>query len=96
MNACRQGTVSPVCRRLTRLQVSHLSVGVSVVLLCPGLVILLYESKVFLPLALKDQLSAPPVGWQVALQEWWGGGGERRLRLLTWKGGVVEEAGDGD
>lgn len=46
----------------------HLSVGVSVVLLCPGLVILLYESKVFLPLALKDQLSAPPVGRQVTLR----------------------------
>lgn len=46
----------------------HLSVGVSVVLVCPGLVILLYESKVFLPLALQDQLLAPPVGRQVALR----------------------------
>lgn len=83
---------------LTRLQASHLSVGVSVVLLCPGPVVLLYESKVLLPLALKDQLSAPPVGWQVALQGGGGGGdgGGRRLHLLSWKGGVVEGLGDGD
>lgn len=54
---------------LTCLHGSHLSVGVSVVLVCPGLVILLYESKVFLSLALKDQLSAPPVGRQVTLRE---------------------------
>lgn len=55
---------------------AHLSVGVSVVLLCPGLVVLLYESKVFLPLALKDQLSALPVGRQVTLG---GGGGRQKL-----------------
>ena len=59
--------------------VSHLSVGVSVMLVCPGLVILLYESKVFLSLALKNQLSASPVGRQVALRE----GGERSSHLLN-------------
>lgn len=72
---------------------AHLSVGVSVVLLCPGLVVLLYESKVFLPLALKDQLSALPVGRQVTLGG--GGGGDRSLHLNR-NGGGTEEAGDGD
>lgn len=67
---------------------AHLSVGVSVVLLCPGLVILLYEGKVFLSLALEDQLPAPPVGRQVALREGGRGGKvtspELEQRLRRW------------
>lgn len=46
----------------------HLSVCVFIVLVCSGVVILLYEPEIFLSLPFQHQLSAFLVGWQVALK----------------------------
>lgn len=45
----------------------HLSVCVFIVLVCPGVIILLYEAEVFLSLPLQNLLSALLVGRQVTL-----------------------------
>lgn len=47
----------------------HLSVCVFIVLVCSGVVILLYEPEIFLSLPFQHQFSAFLVGWQVALNE---------------------------
>lgn len=52
----------------------YLSVRVLVVLVVAGVVILLDEAKVLLPLPLQDALSPLSVSWEIAL--WGGGGGE--------------------
>lgn len=45
----------------------YLSVCVFIVLICSGVVILLYEAKVFFTLPFEHQFSALLIGWQVAL-----------------------------
>lgn len=47
----------------------YLTVGVSVVLVCSGVVILLDEAKILLSLPLEDQLPTFHVSWQVALKK---------------------------
>lgn len=60
---------------------SYLSVGVLVVLLVPGVVVLLDEAKVLLPLALQGQLAALRVGREIALQ--WENSAQSRPSSLT-------------
>ena len=55
------------CRSLKTYLKYYLSVCVFIVLVCSGVVILLYEAKVFFSLPLQHQLSALLVGRQVAL-----------------------------
>lgn len=72
---CQEQTVLFRCfltgqvrRYLVALQ-PYLSVRVFVLLVSDGVVILLYEPKILLPLPAQNQLSALPVGRQVALQD---------------------------
>lgn len=52
---------------LTSAVDKYLSVCVFIVLICSGVVILLYEAKVLFTLPFEHQFSALLVGWQVAL-----------------------------
>lgn len=47
----------------------YLAVSILVVLLVPGVVVLLDEAEVFLPLALQSQLPSLHVGGEITLQE---------------------------